>query len=133
VSRGIALLFSRTFGTKWGWGCQPHAPAALTPGKDPVPILQEAGWTPGSVWTGGKSRPHRDSIPDRPTCSQSLYRLSYPAHAYIMLNTYSIFITDYFLHVSVFVTPSSGDHCDTCSKLYTFCIVSVKCTVYPVF
>jgi hypothetical protein len=37
----------------------------FTPGKDPVPILQEAGWAPGPVWTGGKSNPHRDSIPDR--------------------------------------------------------------------
>ena len=52
----------------------------FTPGKDPVPILQEGGWAPGPVWMGGKSRPHRDSIPDRPTRSQSLYRLSYPAH-----------------------------------------------------
>jgi hypothetical protein len=34
----------------------------LPAGKDPVPILQEAGWAPGQVWTGGKSRPHRDSI-----------------------------------------------------------------------
>ena len=34
-----------------------------------VPILQEAGWGPGPVWTGGKSRPHRDSIPDRPARS----------------------------------------------------------------
>jgi len=50
------------------------------PGKDSVPILQEAGWAPGPVWTGGKSRPHRDSIPDHPARSQSLYRLSYQAH-----------------------------------------------------
>jgi len=28
--------------------------------KDPVPIVQEAGWVPGPVWTGGKSCPHRD-------------------------------------------------------------------------
>jgi len=42
------------------------------PWKYPVPILQEAGWFPGPVWTGGKSRPHRDSIPDRPAHSQSL-------------------------------------------------------------
>ena len=27
-----------------------------------------------------KFLPHRDSIPDRPARSQSLYRLSYPAH-----------------------------------------------------
>ena len=37
----------------------------LPPGKDPVSILREAGWAPEPVWTGGKSRPHRDSIPDR--------------------------------------------------------------------
>ena len=55
---------------------RPH----FTQGKDPVPILQEAGWAPGPVWTGVKSRPHRNSVPDRPGRSQSLYRLSYPAH-----------------------------------------------------
>ena len=49
----------------------------LLPGDDPVRIVQEVGWAPGLVWTGGKSRPHRDSIPDRPARSQSLYRLSY--------------------------------------------------------
>ena len=41
----------------------------LPPRKDPVPILQEAGWAPGPVWTGGKPRPHRESIPDRPARS----------------------------------------------------------------
>jgi len=51
----------------------------LPPEKDPVPIVQEAGWAPEPVWTGGKYRPHRDSIPDRPARSQSLYRLSCPA------------------------------------------------------
>ena len=40
-----------------GMSGQQYAPASLYPGKDPVPILQEAGWAPGSVWTGGKSRP----------------------------------------------------------------------------
>jgi len=34
---------------------RPH----FTPGKDPVPIIQEAGWVPGPVRTGGKSRPHQ--------------------------------------------------------------------------
>ena len=55
---------------------RPH----FTPGIDPVPIVQEAGWAPGPVLRGGKSRPHRDSTPDRPALSQPLYRLSYPAH-----------------------------------------------------
>ena len=29
----------------------------LPPGKDPIPIVQEAGGATGPVWTGGKSRP----------------------------------------------------------------------------
>jgi hypothetical protein len=61
----------------------------LSPGKNPVPILQETGWAPGPVWTGGKSRPHRDSIPDPPARSQSLYRLSYPAHSNAILEQYN--------------------------------------------
>jgi len=51
-----------------------------TPGKDLVSILQEVGWAPGPVWKGGKSPPHRNSIPDRPARSQSLNRLSYLTH-----------------------------------------------------
>ena len=35
-----------------GVGGQRHAPAAFSSGKDPVPIVQEAGWAPGPVWTG---------------------------------------------------------------------------------
>jgi hypothetical protein len=34
---------------------QPHAPAAFTPGKDPVPIVQEAGWAPEPVWIGAEN------------------------------------------------------------------------------
>ena len=63
MSIGIALLFLTT--ALEGERGQRNAQAASTPGKNPVPILQEAGWTPEPVWTGGKSRPHRDSIPDR--------------------------------------------------------------------
>ena len=27
----------------------------FTPGKNPVPIVQEAGWAPGPVWTGAEN------------------------------------------------------------------------------
>ena len=79
VGRGIALLFHDR-GTRMGWVVSSTPRAHFTPGKEPVPILQEAWWDPGPVWTGGKSRAHRDSIPERPARSLSLYRLSYPAH-----------------------------------------------------
>jgi len=62
VGTGIALLFHDR-GTRRRWVVSSTPWPQFTPGKDPVPILHEA---PGSVWTGGKSRPHRDSIPDRP-------------------------------------------------------------------
>jgi len=52
-----------------GVGDQPHAPASSSAGKDPAPTVQEAGWAPGPVWKGGKSRPHRYSILDRPARS----------------------------------------------------------------
>ena len=38
-----------------GVGGQRHAPAALPPGKNPVTIVQEAGWAPGPVWTGAEN------------------------------------------------------------------------------
>jgi hypothetical protein len=52
-----------------GVGGQPQSPAASTPRKGPVPIVQEAGWAPGPIWMVGKSRPRRDSIPDLPALS----------------------------------------------------------------
>jgi len=36
-------------------GGQPHAPAASTPGREPVPIAREAGWFPGPFWTGAEN------------------------------------------------------------------------------
>jgi len=53
----------------------------FTPGKDPVPVVQEAGWAPGRVWTGVENlAPTGIRSPDRVARGQSLYRLRYPAH-----------------------------------------------------
>ena len=79
VGRGIALLF-HDCGTRRGWVVSSTPRPYFTSGKDLVPILREAGWAPEPVWMGRKSHPHGDSIPDHPARSQSLYRLSYPAH-----------------------------------------------------
>ena len=47
--------------------------------KDPVPIVQEVGWAPGSVWTGVENIASTGiRSPDRPVRNKSLYRLSYP-------------------------------------------------------
>jgi len=53
----------------------------FTPGKDPVPIVQEAGWAPGPVWTRAENLATTGiRSPDRPVRSESLYRLSYRTH-----------------------------------------------------
>ena len=67
-------------GTRRRWVVSSTPRPHFTPGKAPLPILQVAGWAPVPVWTGGICRPHRDSIPDLPARSQSLYRLSYSSH-----------------------------------------------------
>ena len=79
VGRGVALLFHDR-GTRSGWVVSSTPRPHFTPGKEAVPVLQVAGWASGPVWKGEKSRPHWDSIPDRPVRSQSLYLLSYPGH-----------------------------------------------------
>ena len=77
---GIALLF-HDHGTRRGLGVSVTPQLLFTPRKDPVPIVQEAGWAPGPVWTGAENlTPAGIQCPDRPAHSQSLYRLSYPAH-----------------------------------------------------
>ena len=72
-SRTVQLYSFSDLGTLDGGEVQPHAPAASTPGKDPVPIAQEAGWAPGSVWTGAENLvPTGIRSLDRPARSQSL-------------------------------------------------------------
>jgi len=79
-SRGIALLF-HDHDTRRGWGVSVTPRPLFTPGKDPVPTVQETGSAPGPVWTGAESlAPLGIRSPDRPARSQSLYRLRYQSH-----------------------------------------------------
>jgi hypothetical protein len=60
-----------------GWSTP--RPDRFTPGKDPVPIVYEAGWARGPVWTGAENvAPTWIRSPNRTARSESLYRLSYP-------------------------------------------------------
>ena len=72
---GIVLIFN--LGTGWGWWSTPR-PARFTPrGKNPVPIVQEAG-TNMNVAKNLELTIIRS--PDLPVRSEWLYRLSYPGH-----------------------------------------------------
>ena len=77
-SRGIALPF-HDHGTRRWWGVSVTPRPLFTPGKYPVPIVQEDGWAPGTVLTGAENlAPNGSRSPDRLAHSQSLYRLRYP-------------------------------------------------------
>ena len=57
-----------------GLESQQHAPAALPSGKHPVPIVQEAGWASGPVWTGAENLASTGiRSPDRPARGESVY------------------------------------------------------------
>ena len=73
----ISTLPSTSALDRDGWSTP--RPGRFTPGKDPVPIVQEAGWASGPVWTGAENLASTGiRSPDRPARSKSLYRLSYP-------------------------------------------------------
>jgi len=63
---------------RWvGWSTP--RPGRFTAGKATVPIVWEAGWSPGPVWTGAESlAPTGIRSRDLPARSESLYRLGYP-------------------------------------------------------
>jgi hypothetical protein len=81
-SGGVAVeLYSFSTSALEGGGWSAPSPGRFTPRKDPVPIVQKAGWAPGPVWTCAKNlAPTGIRSPDRPARSQSVYRLSYRAH-----------------------------------------------------
>ena len=66
-----------TSALRWGGWSAPR-PGRFTPGKDPVTIVQEAGWAPGPVWTGAENLASTGiRSPDRPARNESLNRLSF--------------------------------------------------------
>ena len=63
------LLFFLTSAIDGGGWSTPH-PYRFTNGKDSVPIVQKAGWAPGSFWTGAKNlAPTGIQSPDHPARS----------------------------------------------------------------
>jgi len=106
-SRGIALLFL-DHGTRRGWGVSVTPRPLFTPGKDSVPILQEAEWVPVPVWTGAENlAPTGIRSSDHPTHSQSLYRLSYPVHNKLWPFSLRISTTLLPFSLSAHITPYS--------------------------
>ena len=68
MGRGIALLFHDR-GTRRGEWSAARSGRTLPPGKTRYPFYRRLGGPQGLSGKAEKSRPHRDSIPDRPARS----------------------------------------------------------------
>ena len=101
-----------------GWST-PH-PGRFTPGKDPVPIALEDGWVSEPVWMGTDNpAPTRIRSPDCPGRSESLYRLSCPAHLCIWTG-FSTFVCICWCLYVIYVDGRSYNLCPGSSE--TECI-----------
>jgi hypothetical protein len=72
---------------------QHNAPAVFTPEKESVPVLDEAGWASGPIWTGQKNlapftgvRTHK-----RLTRSESLFPWHRPVPLNILASAFLLF------------------------------------------
>jgi hypothetical protein len=68
---GVIALPCLDHSTRNGWGVSMTPRPLFTSGKNPVLIVQEAGWVPGPVWADTENlAPNGIRSPDRPTRSQ---------------------------------------------------------------
>ena len=65
------------------WGISVTPRPLFTPWKDPVPIVHEAGWAPGPVWTGAENlAPFGIRSPDRLALANRYTNWAIPVHSW---------------------------------------------------
>ena len=123
-SRGITLPFHDHATRR----CEGSAsrPGRFLPGKDPVPIVQEAGWAPGPVWISAENLAHTGiRSPDRPSRSVIAIPTTLPGPL-----TYAA-----FLHFKPFIQVIYGLYQVT-NEQFTIIVVStafIYRVIYRVF
>ena len=105
-----------------GGGWSTPRPDRFTPGKDPVPIVQEVGWAP--VGRSGRVRkispPTGIRSPHSTVRSESLYRLSYPGPKKTKTNSeIHTYIHDFYKAAQDLQIPTTPS---TLSWLYCTCL-----------
>ena len=107
-SRGIALPF-HDHGTRRVWGVYLTPRSLFTPGKDPVPIVQEAGWAPGPVWTGAENLASTEiRSPDHPTRSSVAIPTTLPGQSPHWPTGKQGFYLSFWISLSFQVTGGCG-------------------------
>ena len=97
AQRGVEVYFFFNLRVRWRWVVNAMLRPLYLRETKPVPIVYEAVWVPGPVWTGAEI----SAPPDRPARrTESLYRLSYPGthartHTYICTQTQHFYVNVY--------------------------------------
>ena len=102
-----------------------HAPAVFYPRKDPVPIVQEAGWAPGPVWTDVENLappPGFDPRTVQPVASRYT-PLRYPVH---FLQVHHVKLNLIFMVLDFFLTVYG---CNSVTITSNICTLSNSATV----
>ena len=112
-----------------GEGSASRPGRSLPPGKTRYSLYRRLGGPQAGVDRCGKSRPTGIRSPDRPVRSQSLYRLSYPAHTSMMYGqaniTFAYFCLFGFLCFYLFSYLSMYNF--LCSFILLFPVWVLKC------
>ena len=94
--------------------------------RDPVPIVQEAGWVPGTVWTAAENLVATGiRSQDRPAHSQLQYQLSYRGphiHRACQLHRHTSTVVQ-----ALCLDPWSGRHCSETSNTLAVGVVLLLC------
>jgi hypothetical protein len=102
-----------TNGPRRGWGVSITPWLLFTPGKDLVPIVQEAGWAPGPVWTGAEN-----------LASTGIRSLDCPARS----QRYTDYATrPTFVHIISFKSLSRKTENICCETIVKFSFNETKC------
>jgi hypothetical protein len=86
----------------------------LPPRKDPVLIVQEAGWAAGPVWTGaGNFVPTGIRSPELPARSQSLYTTTLPSPRWYFVGLCNLYfsVTALLINLPLYLNPINYFHC----------------------
>jgi hypothetical protein len=112
-----------------GW-LTPRA-AALPQERDPVPVVQEAGWTPGPVWTGAENL-----VPHRESAEGSTWRTSHFQQILVPYVEHKIALNDFSCIFSLSLLEFSNHFCslDVTKVQFSSVVVSLLCPLwkYPV-
>jgi len=97
----------------------------LTSGKDPVPILQEAGWASGPIWTGAENLAPPEFDPRTVQPVGSRYPAHHPTHKEALIHSIRSMPYDKSITYSKASSPQRAVQCFLCEFKISYHVLNV--------